>query len=125
MTIHKFQGLSLDCAIVDLSDKVFAEGRLHLIAFDPQSVRVSVKSLGEINRLRKEFRKDLPLYAIPSVSGKRKLTGAVQGEPALKKARREPRPPKKRVAQSQGCPMSKEKKGFTHTTVRQAQGVAI
>ena len=35
---------------------------LHLIAFDPQSVRVSVKSLGEI---------------IPSVSGKRKHTGAV------------------------------------------------
>ena len=73
VTIHKCQGLSLDCAIVDLSDKVFAEGMayvalsrvrslagLHLIAFDPQSVRVSVKSLGEINRLRKEFRKDLP-----------------------------------------------------------------
>ena len=50
--IHKCQGLSLDCAIVDLSDKVFAEGMacvalstvrslagLHLIAFDPQSVR--------------------------------------------------------------------------------------
>ena len=93
MTIHKCQGLSLHCAIVDLSDKVFAEGMayvalskvrslagLDLIAFDPQSVRVSVKSLREINRLRKEFRKDLPLYDIPSVSGKRKLTGAVQGE---------------------------------------------
>ena len=74
VTIHKFQGLSLDCAIVDLSDKVFAEGMayvalsrvrslagLHLIALDPQSVRVGVKSLGEINRLRKDFRKYLPL----------------------------------------------------------------
>ena len=29
---------------------------LHLIAFNPQSVRVSVKSLREISRLRKEFR---------------------------------------------------------------------
>ena len=48
-----------------------------------------MKSLREINRLRKEFRKDLPLYDIPTVSGKHKLTGAVQGEPALKKARRE------------------------------------
>ena len=59
-----------------------------------------MKSLREINRLRKEFRKDLPLYDIPSVSGKRKLTGAVQGKPALKKARREPCSPKKCVAQS-------------------------
>ena len=48
MTIHKCQGLSLDCAIVDLSDKVFSAGMtyvalsrvrslagLHLSAFDP------------------------------------------------------------------------------------------
>ena len=26
VTIHKCQGLSLDCAIVDLSDEVFSEG---------------------------------------------------------------------------------------------------
>ena len=38
VTIHKCQGLSFDCTIVDLSDKVFAEGmdyvalsRVHLL----------------------------------------------------------------------------------------------
>ena len=49
VTIHKCQGLSLDCAIVDLSDKVFDEcmayvalsrvrslAGLHLIAYYPQ-----------------------------------------------------------------------------------------
>ena len=51
VTIHKCQGLSLDCAIIDLSDKVFADGMayvalsrlkslagVHLVAFTPQSV---------------------------------------------------------------------------------------
>ena len=49
VTIHKCQGLSLDCAIVDLSDKVFSPGMayvalsrgLHLTAFDPKSIMVS------------------------------------------------------------------------------------
>ena len=54
VTIHKCQGLSLDCAIVDLSDKVFSAGMayvalsrvrslagLHLSAFDPASIIVS------------------------------------------------------------------------------------
>ena len=30
VTIHKCQGLSLDCAIVDLSSKVFAEGMAYV-----------------------------------------------------------------------------------------------
>jgi len=111
VTIHKCQGLSLDCAIVDLSDKVFAAGMayvavsrlrslagLHLIAFDPKSIRVSVKCLTEINRLRKKYRKDLPLYKIPCLSSKRKLTGAPHGEPAFKKAHIDQAP--KRKAQS-------------------------
>ena len=72
VTIHKCQGLSLDCAIVDLSEKVFADGMayvalsrvrslsgLHLIAFDPRSVRVSIKGIKEINRLRQLHRPDL------------------------------------------------------------------
>ena len=65
VTIHKCQGLSLDCAIVDLSDKVFSAGMayvaisrvrmlagLHLIAFEPNSIMVSTSCLKEVNRLR-------------------------------------------------------------------------
>ena len=66
VTIHKWQGLSLDCAIVDLSDKVFSAGMaayvalsrvrslagLHLSAFDPKSITVSTNCLKEVNRLR-------------------------------------------------------------------------
>ena len=55
VTIHKCQGLSLDCAIVDLSSKVFADGMayvalsrvkslagLHLICFDSNSIKVNL-----------------------------------------------------------------------------------
>ena len=76
--IHKCQGLSLDCAIVDLSDNVFCAGMayvamsrvrtvegLHLTAFDPKSIIVNNTCLEEVNRLRSLFRKDLPLYEIP------------------------------------------------------------
>ena len=78
MTIHKCQGLSLDCAIVDLSNSVFSAGMayvaisrvhtldgLHLTAFDPASLMISDICLEEINRLRKCFRKKLPCYDIP------------------------------------------------------------
>ena len=54
VTIHKCHGLTLDCAIVDLSDKVFSPRMayvavsqvrtlqgLHLFAFDPKSITVS------------------------------------------------------------------------------------
>ena len=92
VTIHKCQGLSLDCAIVDLSDQVFSEGMayvalsrvrsldgLFLTAFDPKSIIVSVKSLEEANRLRQCFRQNLPLYDIPKPTRKkRKLTGVVE-----------------------------------------------
>ena len=93
-TIHKCQGLSLDCAIVDLSDKVFSAGMayvalsrvrslagLHLSAFDPKSIIVSTSCLQEANRLREAYRKDLQLYQMPSkvqpssLGRKRKLTG--------------------------------------------------
>ena len=78
VTIHKCQGLSLDCAIIDLSDDVFSEGMayvtlsrirsfsgLYITAFNPQSIMVSTKCLKEVNRLRQISRKDLPLYDIP------------------------------------------------------------
>ena len=78
VTIHKCQGLSLDCAIIDLSDKVFSAGMayvalsrvrsltgVHLTSFDTASVRVSRKCLEEVNRLRETFRKDFPLYEKP------------------------------------------------------------
>ena len=76
--MHKCQGLSIDCAIVDLSHKVFSAGmayvalsrvrslaELHLSAFDPKSIIVSTSCLEEVNRLRRTFRNDLPLYQMP------------------------------------------------------------
>ena len=94
VTIHKCQGLSLDCALVDLSDKVFSPGMayvaisrvrtlqgLHLVAFEPKSIMVSTSCLKEMNRLRAVYRPDLkpyPLPAPPKVGHKCKLTGSVQ-----------------------------------------------
>ena len=81
VTIHKCQGLSHDCAIMDLSDKVFNSGMayvalsrvrsldgvgVHLVAFDQKSIIVSSKCLLEINRLRQLHRPDLMMYVIPS-----------------------------------------------------------
>ena len=75
VTIHKCQGLSLDCSIVDLSDKVFSAyialyrvrslAGLHLMVFDPKSIIVSTSCLEEVNRLRGALRNDLPLYQMP------------------------------------------------------------
>ena len=94
VTIHKCQGLSLDCAMMELSDQVFSPGmayvalsrvkqleNLHLIAFKPQSVMVSSKCLQEVNRLRQTYRPDLPQYSVPTNQGgtqksKRKMKGA-------------------------------------------------
>ena len=106
VTIHKCQGLSLDCAIVDLSDKVFSAGMayvalsrvrslagLHLSAFDPASIIVSTSCLKEVNRLRETFRKDLPQYDLPlksktgCIAKKRKLTGSNKVGNPPKKAR--------------------------------------
>ena len=81
VTIHKCQGLSLDCAIVDLSRDVYATGMayvamsrvrtlagLYLLAFDPISIKVSRECTEEVNRLRKQYRIDIPcieLSALP------------------------------------------------------------
>ena len=77
-----------------MSDKIFSAGMayvalsrvrslagLHLSAYDPKSIIVSTSYLQEVNRLRETFRKDLPLYQMPSkvkprsLAKKRKLTG--------------------------------------------------
>jgi len=102
VTIHKCQGLSLDCAFIDLSDQVFSAGmayvalsrvrslsRVHLAAFDPKSIMISVACLKEVNRLRETYRKDLPLYVLPlepKRDTKRKLTGTTHpDQPKAKK----------------------------------------
>ena len=98
MTIHKCQGLSLDCAVVDLSEKVFSAGTacvalsrvrslscLHLSAFDPSSIIASPSYIREVNRLRENFRKDLPPYNIPKVRArKRKFTSEIDVPKARK-----------------------------------------
>ena len=66
VTIHKCQGLSLDCAIKDFSRKKFADGMayvalsrvkslegFHLTSFDSHSIWGSLGCTKEINRLRK------------------------------------------------------------------------
>ena len=86
MTIHKCQGLSLDCAIVDLSDKVFADGMAYVALSRLKSsaglhtwlhllhnlLRLMLK---EVNRLRQEYRTDLPLHdvSVSSAATKYKL----------------------------------------------------
>ena len=80
VTIHKCQGLSLDCAIVDLSSDTFATGMayvamsrvrtlagLYLLAFDPKSIKVSRECTEEVNRLRKLFRSDIPCIELSAV----------------------------------------------------------
>ena len=112
ITIHKCQGLSLDCAIIDLSDKVFRAGMayvalsrvrslsgVHLTSFDTASVRVSIKCLEEVNRLRETFRKDLPLYEKPvkPKPPRNKIAASIQVGMSSKqippqKSRKRPRP---------------------------------
>ena len=65
VTIHKCQGLSLDCAIVaGMAYVAISRGRITLSAFDPKSVSVNNSCLEEVNRLRGCYRKDLSLYEI-------------------------------------------------------------
>ena len=63
---------------------------VHLAAFDPKSIMVSVACLKEVNRLRDTYRKDLPLYVLPlepKKGTKCKLTGTTHpDQPKAKKA---------------------------------------
>ena len=102
VTVHKCQGLSLDCAVKDLSNKVFCAGmaymalsrvkkleNLHLIAFTEQAIKVSSKCLQEITRLRQTYCPDLPQYTIPCElqpqKCKRKQSGTVSLSPKRQK----------------------------------------
>ena len=101
MTIHKSQGLSLDNAIIDLSDRVFSPGMayvslsrvrtlsgVHLTVFEPSSIIADNCCIKEINQLRRVHRLDLPQYTIADECGSRqhKLTGRnVIDEPDSKK----------------------------------------
>ena len=108
VTIHKCQGLSLDCTIVDLSQEVFSDGMayvaisrvrtlagLHLVAFEPSQRDQPQGS----KPLREAYWPDLQPYALPArtrATRKRKLTGAtVDGEPLPKKDRPKPLPKKR------------------------------
>ena len=98
ITVHKYQGLSLNSALMDLSQKVFASGMayvalsrvrtlegVHLINFNKESITVSGDSLREVNRLRKQYRPDLPTYSIPKHAQYHKLTGHLMvSEPDIK-----------------------------------------
>ena len=114
VTEHKYQGLSLDCALMDLSEQVFCAGmaymalsrvkqleNLHLIAFNEEAIQVTGKCLHEINRLRQMYRPDLPQYTVPreKKSGtrrprKRKMVGTVNNDPpSPKKPKTDESPP--------------------------------
>ena len=96
VTIHKCQGLSLNSAIIDLSQKVFSPGMayvalsrvrslngVYLTHFDPASIIVSSRCLEEVNRLRSKYRNDLGTYEIPvdkPPSKKRKITANVNSD---------------------------------------------
>ena len=107
ITIHKCQGLSLDTAIIDLSQEVFGDlsqevfgdlsqevfgddmayvalsrvctlSGLHLITLDPDCICANNPCIGESNRLRSKYRPDLPeIEKNKKGSGKRKLTGCL------------------------------------------------
>ena len=124
VTIHKCQGLSLDCAIVDLSNKIFCAGMayvalsrvrslngLYLTNFDPASIIVSSACLQEVNRLHSLFRKDLPCYDIPDKytkkSVKRKFDCLVNGTEESPNAKK-PAFPKHTVGKKRSRPLSSE-----------------
>ena len=80
VTIHKCQELSLDNAIIHLSNNVFSAGMAYvalsrlrtlsgvdLTCFDPKSLIVCLCSIQEINMLRQLYRPDLPFLHVVAV----------------------------------------------------------
>ena len=126
VTIHKCQGLSLDCAIMDLSDQVFSPGmayvalsrvkrleNVHLIAFKPQCVIVSTPCIQEINRLRQTYCPILPLYTMPSSECapqkcKRKLSGTTVPPPKQQRLSKKKRKTEINTTVKQVLPPAKE-----------------
>jgi hypothetical protein len=88
----KIEGLSLQCAIVDVGNRCFGLGMmyvalsrvttsaaLHLVEFDKTKIYCDVDALIEYNRLRKIYRTDLPLFEFPE----RQLRGTPDEVPLL------------------------------------------
>ena len=140
VTVHKCQSLSLDCAIMDLSDQVFCPGKayvtlscvkqLHLIAFHEETIKVSSKCLQEINHLRQVYHPDLPQYTVPrqctTQTRKRKLAGSLSATPTeTPSAKQSKRSAMKRKApvrapsqipKVEGTPPVSEKESLSTTT---------
>lgn len=81
ITIHKCQGLSLDCALIDIGSSIFGSGMayvalsrvtnlngLHLINLASKKIVADIKSVTEYNRLRAAYRPDLAVLPIPKKS---------------------------------------------------------
>ena len=79
ITVHKSQGLSLKVAVVDAGNTMFSNGQiyvalsrvtsldgLHLINFDPSSLKASKDAIKEYNRLKRKYRPDLSEYNVHS-----------------------------------------------------------
>ena len=124
ITIHKSQGLSLDNAIIDLSNKVFGDSMayvalsrvrslsgVHLTVFSSDSIMASRICIEEVNRLRQNFRPDLPCYQLPPKKGvKRKMT-RVSTVPPVKKQKCDSSSQKKRKCSDlSDCPPAKRQK---------------
>ena len=62
---------------------------VYLTAFSPSLIMASRSCVEEVNRLRKDFRLDLPQYKLPAGKTKLKLAGALVPNPP-KKPHREP-----------------------------------
>lgn len=81
ITIHKSQGLTLNSVVMDIGQSVFTAGQtyvalsrvksldgLHLINFNPQSIKVQEAALVEYNRLRARYRPELAKINITRAS---------------------------------------------------------
>ena len=91
ITIHKSQGLSLECIVTDLGTDIFAAGMayvclsrvvslegLYLFALDEKKIYASLKAVIEYNELRTAYEKELPMIKLPkqpsAVAVKRNIT---------------------------------------------------
>ena len=121
VTIHKCQGMSLDCAIIDHSSDVFATGMayvalsrvrtlegLHLVAFDLKSIKVNFECIEEVNRLRKTLTRDLPYLKIPDkqTAHNHKITASLS---VVDPSRIVPLQPSKRASELKKPPTKKRK----------------
>ena len=138
VTIHKSQGLSLDCAIIDLSTQVFGEGMayvalsrvrsllgVHLTAFSPTSIMASRTCVEEVNRLRQTYRPDLPSYDLPPKrAGKRKMTGSLDPGSSKKPASEKTvsKGVKRKLTDERAEPPSKRPKTTDQPDLKNAKG---